>query len=141
MTPTDAVGWLYLQQSSKYSLAKKTVIQQLLSGLLLLVFTFSIAPRQFLHDAIANHTDKRYSVLPANGHQVSKTGFFCKCDDLVAESPFTDDVQQYSIVSPRSFSVQAPVALYFFYSSPVFFFALRGPPAAGSSLRPSEILS
>ena len=128
MPQKDTAGWLYLQQSSKYFLAKKSVIQQLVAGLLLLVFTFSIAPKQFLHDAIANHKDKLRIASTADEHQVSKTGFFCKCDNLVAESPFTDEVQQYSIVSPRAFAVQAPVALYFFHSSPVFFFGLRGPP-------------
>ncbi len=128
----DAAGWLYLQQSSKYFLAKKSVIRQLVAGLLLLVFTFSIAPKQFLHDAIANHKDKLHIAAPGDEQQVNKAGFFCKCDNLVAESPFTDEVQQYSIAAPRAFAAQAPVALYFFHASPVFFFGLRGPPAVGN---------
>jgi hypothetical protein len=113
-------------------LAKKSVIRQLVAGLLLLVFTFSIAPKQFLHDAIANHKDKLHIPAPGDEQQVSKTGFFCKCDNLVAESPFTDEVQQYSIAAHRAFAEQPPVVLYFFHSSPVFFFGLRGPPVVGN---------
>ncbi len=128
MAEMDTAGCLYLQQSSKYSLAKKSVIQQLVAGLLLLVFTFSIAPKQFLHDAIANHKDKLHISPSGDERQLSKTGFFCKCDNLVAESPFIDEMPHYCIAAPRPFAVQASVDLYFFHSSPVFFVGLRGPP-------------
>ena len=128
MAKLDAGGWLHLQQSSKYLLAKKSIIQQLIAGLLLLVFTFSMAPRQFLHDAIANHKDKVNFASAGNETQVSNSGFFCKCDSLVAESPFTHDEQQFDFVLPRFFAAQPLPVLYYFHSSPVFFFELRGPP-------------
>ena len=124
-----AAQYLYLQQSSKYLLAQKSIIRQLLAGVLLLVFTFSIAPKKFLHDAIANHTDKITVVSPGGNPQLSNTGFICKCDNLVAESPFTDEAPHFDFVPLWFFSIQQSSALYHFYSSPVFFFELRGPPS------------
>ncbi|MEO5591862.1 MAG: hypothetical protein ABIR15_23205 [Chitinophagaceae bacterium] len=95
---------------------------------MLLVFTFSIAPKRFLHDAIANHTDKITVVFPGDNPQLSNTGFICKCDNLVAESPFTDEAPHFDFVPAQLFSVQQASALYYVYSSAVFFFELRGPP-------------
>jgi len=117
-----------LQQSIKYLLAQKPILRQLLAGVLLLVFTFSVTPKKFLHDAIANHKDKVTVVSPGGNPQVSHTGFICKCDNLVAESPFTNDVLYFDFAPVPVFSVQQTSALYHFYSSAVFFFKLRGPP-------------
>jgi hypothetical protein len=118
-----------LQQSSKYLLAQKLNIRQLLAGLLLLVFTFSIAPKKFLHDAIANHKDKTALVSATGEAQLSTTGFICKCDNLVAESPFTNDIAYFDFAPVQIFSVQKDATLYHYYSSTYFFFGLRGPPA------------
>jgi hypothetical protein len=117
-----------LQQSSKYLLAQKSIIRQLLAGVLLLVFTFSMAPKKFLHDAIANHRDKTTVLTPGTAQQLSHTGFICKCDNLVAESPFTDETPYFDFAAIRPFSAWQNIPLYHFYSSDVFFFELRGPP-------------
>lgn len=121
--------YLHLQQSSKYLLSHKLIIKQLLAGVLLLVFTFSIAPKKFLHDAIANHTDKVIVVSPGDSAQVTNTGFICKCDNLVAESPFTNEVTHFEFAAVPVFSEQQTASLNHFYSSEVFFYTLRGPPA------------
>jgi len=123
-----------LQQSSKYSLAQKPLIRQLLAGVLLLVFTFSIAPKKFLHDAIANHKDKTALFSPGNQQQLSHAGFVCKCDNLVAESPFTNEASYFGFSPIPVFSVQRASPLYHFYSSAVFFFKLRGPPALAATI-------
>lgn len=122
--------YLHLQQSSKYLLAQKFIIRQLLAAVLLLVFTFSITPKKFLHDAIANHKDKIALASSGNETQVSNSGFVCKCDNLVAESPFTDEVVYFDFAPLQLFSVQKDSTLYHFYSSTFFFFALRGPPVS-----------
>ena len=121
--------YLHLQQSSKYLLAQKPIIKQFLAGVLLLVFTFSIAPKKFLHDAIANHTDKSIVVAAGDNAQLSHAGFICKCDNLVAESPFTNEAQHFDFAAIQVFSVQQTSPLYHFYSATVFFFELRGPPS------------
>jgi len=117
-----------LQQSGKYLLAQKPIFRQLLAGVLLLVFSFSIAPKKFLHDAIANHKDKTALTAQAGYPQLTHTGFVCKCDNLVAESPFTNDFRHFNFVPVAPVSVQQSSPLCHYYSSGVFFFELRGPP-------------
>jgi hypothetical protein len=123
-----------LQQSSKSLLAQKTIIRQLLAGVLLLVFTFSVTPKKFLHDAIANHKDKPELATNGNEPQLSYAGFMCKCDNLVAESPFTDEPIYFDFAAVKPVSVQKDTTLYHFYSSTFFFFELRGPPANDNRL-------
>jgi hypothetical protein len=130
MSGCEPRRWLYLQQSSKNKLAPKSIIRPLSAALLLLVFSFSITPRKYLHDAIANHKDATSQLSHTYGLQYSNTGFICKCDDLVAESPFTSNFQYFQCTPLPVFSVRLSVALYHFQSTPVFFFELRGPPAA-----------
>lgn len=127
---TNTHLYLYLQQSGKYLLAQKPILRQLLAGVLLLVFSFSIAPKKYLHDAIANHKDTIKLASPHHGEQLTHTGFVCKCDNLVAESPFTNDVSYFNLVPAAAFSPQQSTVLYHFYSTHVFFFELRGPPVA-----------
>jgi hypothetical protein len=121
--------YLHLQQISIYLLAQKLFIRQILAGFLLLVFSFSITPKKFLHDAFANHKDKAAIVTSGDTPQLSNTGFICKCDNLVAESPFTDEIVYFDFTPVQLFSVQKDATLYHFYSSAFFFFELRGPPA------------
>jgi hypothetical protein len=121
--------YLLLQQSSKYFLVQKSIIQQLLAGFMLLVFSFSITPKKFLHNAIADHKDKVTVAGTGNNSRLSHAGFICKCDNLVAESPFTNEHTYFNFTPAPLFSVQKTIALYYFYSSAVFFFELRGPPA------------
>ncbi len=109
-------------------LVQKPILRQLLAGVLLMVFSFSIAPKKYLHDAIANHTDTIKLVSPDHGAQLNHVGFVCKCDNLVAESPFTDEVSYFSLAPANADSLQQSTALYHFYSTHVFFFELRGPP-------------
>jgi hypothetical protein len=109
--------------------AQKRIIRQFLAGVLLLVFAFSITPKKFLHDAFANHKDKPALTSLENKPQFSLSGFMCKCDNLVAESPFTDAAAYFDFVPVQLFSVHKDATLYHFYSSTFFFFELRGPPA------------
>jgi|SRR4051812_26031457 len=97
---------------------------------MLLIFSFSITPKKFLHDAIANHKDK--AVIVSDGHtpQFSHTGFVCKCDNQVAESPFTDTVACFTFSSFRVFSSYQPTELNYFFSTTLLFFQRRGPPTA-----------
>ncbi|MFT3933203.1 MAG: hypothetical protein QM726_06280 [Chitinophagaceae bacterium] len=114
-------------------IAQKPVIKQILAAVLLLVFTFSIAPKKFLHDAIATHQDKTVIVAPGENAQLSHTAFVCKCDSLVAESVFTNNgIQHFCFVAPIVFVPRTSSLLYHYPSSPVFFFELRGPPSGHS---------
>jgi hypothetical protein len=119
-----------LQQSSKKFLSFHPAIRRALSGFFLVVFGFSIAPRQLLHDAFANHKDHvaHFSGGTAS-EQLNPSVFFCKCENLVAESPFTSDISYVSVTSPATFVARHIIRDYAYsYSSQSFFFTRRGPP-------------
>ena len=122
--------WLHLQQSSKNYLSFHPAIRRALSGFFLLVFGFSIAPRQLLHDAFANHKDQvAHYAGGATGEELNPSVFFCKCDNLVAESPFTSDISYVSVTSPATIVARHVIPSYAYaYSSQSFFFKRRGPP-------------
>jgi hypothetical protein len=96
---------------------------------MLLLFAFSITPKQLLHDAITGHKHS-YSKLEADAnYQASKNNFKCNWQNQVIESPFIDQ---------ENFQLQQPVLVYSsyinhytfsYYSTQPFFSSLRGPPA------------
>lgn len=110
-------------------LATNSIFRSIIAGLLLVLFALGITPKLALHDVLANHKDRTSIIDTHTGDQLSKTGFNCKCENQVAESPFTTPVET---VLASLFSLhekpQSP-SLYAFYASPYFFFELRGPPA------------
>ena len=57
---------------------------------MLIVFAVSITPTIIFHDLFANHTDTVTKTTNANQDQVGKKLFNCHCDNIVAESPFTE---------------------------------------------------
>ena len=95
-----------------------------------MLFAFSVTPKIFLHVLAANHTDR-----PANNKdsktQISKAGFSCAVESVVAESSF-DGVGGSPVVNnwPVVFLCnQYPIASTF-YSSIQLTNSLRGPPLA-----------
>jgi hypothetical protein len=118
-----------LQQSSKKLLSQHPVIRRLLSGLVLVIFAFSITPKKLLHDLVANHRDKNVAASFSNIIKISTDGFLCKCDNLVAESPFTETAQAIEVLKAPSFAIQESTVPSRFYIATHFFFSLRGPPA------------
>ena len=96
--------------------------------LVLLVFTLGITPKKTLHNWFANHTDQKSSGVANKTSELSKAGFNCQCDNLVAESHF--------IASATVFEVKLPSVYFSFYdavptvtSLTLFDNNLRGPPA------------
>ena len=97
---------------------------------MLLLFTFSITPKQILHDVFANHKDtvnnlSGFSKVPL----IVNAGINCPCDNLVAESPFTGEAPAFNLSAPFSFAEQPVLFANSFHSTNQFFFELRGPPA------------
>ncbi|HYE54469.1 MAG TPA: hypothetical protein VD996_06480 [Chitinophagaceae bacterium] len=81
----------------------KNVIRSVCGWVLLVLFSFSITPRQLLHDVLADHTDA--VEVPAKGHIViAKKGYSCDRLSLVAESPFTATEKHIELVTPFSFT-------------------------------------
>jgi hypothetical protein len=97
------------------------------SLLLIFVFILGITPKKTLHTWFANHTDTTSSTPVKKAQQLSKTGFNCKCDDLVAESHFISPVSLIVINSPIIHSFFS-FDIISFVSIPLFHNNLRGPP-------------
>jgi len=111
-------------------LYKNPVIRFLSAALLLVLFAFSITPKKSLHDVLTNHKDQTHKAAAAGTHELSKAGFNCKCDNLVAESPFTPHQQTVELFIPQYFSTATSSLAHHYYFSSFFFFEHRGPPAS-----------
>jgi hypothetical protein len=106
---------------------KKHGLKKGISILLLLVFVLGITPKKTLHNWFANHTDSTSKIPESKIPQISKGGFNCQCDDLVAESHFISFgtlvvINLPSIHSFFSFNIPALISLSSFHNN------LRGPP-------------
>jgi len=103
------------------------IIQRLTALVLVLLFTFSITPRQFLHDLFADHTDF-YTSCHGTEATISNSGKNCKCDDLVVSVPFLglDTAEEVASLSEHGFYNQ--VSYQFYFSSTFSTPDLRGPP-------------
>jgi hypothetical protein len=110
-------------------LNKNYIIRQLLAAFMLCVFLFGITPKKVWHSLVANHTDNTVNTPDSSKPiQISKAGFHCQVDNLVAESPF--ETHPFSGLSV----VHAVYAVYAVGSVQIISFhvpdaSLRGPPA------------
>jgi hypothetical protein len=105
------------------------ILKRFLSGALLVLFALSITPKKVLHDWIVNHTDGVTHTVKSDVAQLTKDGFNCNCQNLVAESPFTADYQSVDIKPGQSFVEHPAIHLHQVYTSSYFFFQHRGPPS------------
>jgi len=108
-------------------LFRSVCIIRFLSGLLLIVFALSITPKRFLHNLFAKHIDitsKKRNDIP---FQLSKSGYNCDCDNLVAESTFVSDQHIFSFPLFTSFSAYIFKEISFCSISKIYY-PLRGPP-------------
>lgn len=55
---------------------------------MLVVFFVAITPKQYLHFVFAEHRDSTTKIQDQHNDVLSKGGFHCNCDNIVAESPF-----------------------------------------------------
>jgi hypothetical protein len=115
-------------QSNEPGLNKISNIQIRLTWLLLALFTFSITPRQVLHDILANHTDA-VETVPKGQSAIAKKSFSCDRLNLVAESPFTGEDAPAPTVLPRHITGYVQLAGQSITIRSINLPALRGPPA------------
>lgn len=98
---------------------------------MVLILAFSITPKKFLHDLVADHQDD-ITIAVNDGHDhIDHHGFNCNCDNLVATSPFTEHNVSIQIYTPVYFSDYSPLYASGIKSITHSFSALRGPPALG----------
>jgi hypothetical protein len=95
---------------------------------LLTLFTFSITPRQLLHDVLADHTDVSGKIASSHGPVLLKKGFTCERLNLVAESPFTSAEKFTATIQQPAATEFIPASLPHYYFRSVSLPSLRGPP-------------
>jgi hypothetical protein len=106
---------------------KNQTIRNLISGLLLCIFTFSVTPKQWLHDIVTNHKDSYAN--PVDGKVILTTaGFHCNCDNLVVQSPFIHYDGPAEGNAPVFFVLHQTATISNLISAHHFFSELRGPP-------------
>jgi hypothetical protein len=108
-------------------LFKNLAIKKIVAAFMLIVFAFSITPTIVLHNWLANHTDTCKKATDSK-EQVGKQTFNCHCDNLVAESPFTETETFKSLSPLQIFAITITVDITQLTSSPTIFYSLRGPP-------------
>ena len=105
-------------------------ITRFFSGLLMVFFALSITPKRFLHDIFAKHIDNSKGPVKNNSHpyQLDNAGYNCDNDNLVAESSFEIEQQNFSF--PVFFCFSAYTIQHISFSSTFGIYSpLRGPPA------------
>lgn len=119
-----------LQHSSNNLNLHHPIFRRSLAGFLLVLFAFSITPRKALHDWMVSHTDG-VSIGKSDVAQLSKAGFNCTSQNLVAESPFTAVQHALDLSFYPDYAFLSYAFLFEVDTPAVFFYSLRGPPAIG----------
>lgn len=117
-----------LLQTRTLNLNLRVNIRSIISWLLLIVFSFSITPKQLLHDVLANHTDYSTHRHKHSSACLTKTGFSCDRLNLVAESPFVPAEKAIETVAEQHRTHFIVVPGNKVYASDVILPSLRGPP-------------
>jgi hypothetical protein len=102
-------------------------IRRFSAAFFLILFSFCITPKRFLHDLLAHHKDTRTETQKTA--LISTTGFHCHADDLVVVEPFIPEIQNYTapVLLSGVFTFKSTVAsLVYIYLSRS---DNRGPPA------------
>lgn len=102
-------------------------ITRYLSGFLLLVFVLGICPKSFLHNIFSKHIDSVFKKKSGSPLQLTTAGYNCDCDNLVAESSFVNNPQEFSFPIFTSFS-SCVIDEVSYSSISKFYSSLRGPP-------------
>jgi len=109
-------------------LFKNQFIKKIVAAAMLIVFAISITPTIVFHNWLAGHTDTAKKCTDTK-EQVGKQTFNCHCDNIVAESPFTEPAATIIAPAEQLFSLVKFEKQQSLTSSPKIFHSLRGPPA------------
>lgn len=95
----------------------------------MLVFTFSVMPKHYLHDLFSQHIHT-YNNVPDDGRQyIVQAGIVCDCVDLVVSSPYLSvDTIEWPVFQ-QTYHIKHSVVESHIYALPQYFFSLQGPPS------------
>jgi hypothetical protein len=104
------------------------LIKRFLAAFFLLLFSFCVTPKRFLHDLLANHKDAQSSAsFPFQ--QITASGFHCNVDDLVVVAPFLPGLQAVDSIILSSLPLSFSESLCSIVSLHISHAESRGPPA------------
>ena len=109
-------------------MVKQVIIRKVIAAVMLVIFSFSVTPTILLHNWFADHIDSVKKVNGTDQEQLSAKKFFCQCDNIVAESPFTETGNILIPVPGQTFALKQGHRFIQVISTPRFYFSLRGPP-------------
>ena len=118
-----------MQRSFIKQMHQKRIISFVSALWLLLVFTLSITPKKYLHDAFSNHGDSCVAVAAENEATIIKVKVSCDVGNQVATVPFILVSHQYTVLLPAVTAVTNISSVYHCFAAPQYNFSLRGPPA------------
>lgn len=107
---------------------QQPIPRRFVAGMLLMLFAFSIMPKKALHDWMVSHTDGVVAMVKSDADQLSKAGFNCSIQHLVAESPFVDGHQTIDLSFYPVHTIVPTRVLTGVFMPPVASPSLRGPP-------------
>ena len=109
------------------TLSISPTIRRALSAFILVLFAFSITPKIFLHALVTHHKDNHTGTIDAKP-RITRSGYNCDCENLVAESTFeyTNAVPEF--ITPVLFVTHQYIITPFFHSQDSYVAGLRGPP-------------
>jgi hypothetical protein len=95
---------------------------------MLMIFIFSITPKKYLHDLVADHTDF-YGYSSHNEQTINTPGLDCEDDDLVVTVPFMEEASAFTLENTSRNSI-VYFSFYQYISSKISAANdVRGPPA------------
>ena len=103
-------------------------IRYVFGWLMLVMFSFSITPKQLLHDVLADHVDYSNHKHKHHADCVTKTGFSCDRLNLVAESPFIPAEKVIEAVVEKPHNVFIVLSENKAFAKTIVLPTLRGPP-------------
>jgi hypothetical protein len=110
-------------------LIKSVFIKKLVALAMLIVFAFSITPTIVFHNWLVGHSDTLKRSTHTQGKHIGKQTFNCHCDNIVAQSPFTETDKAVITPTEQVFTYVKFERVVLLISPPHHYFLLRGPPA------------
>jgi len=105
------------------------IIKSLVAGLMLLLFSLSITPKQMLHDVITGHKHSYAEFQGRTNFQATKNNFQCHWHNNEVESPFNNQLDFQLTHSVIAYSSHVDYYIVNYYFAGHFFSSLRGPPS------------
>ncbi|MFL5788708.1 MAG: hypothetical protein ACJ748_11690 [Flavisolibacter sp.] len=109
----------------------KLTIKKLLSSLLIFLLALGLTPKILLHNFLADHKDSCFDNHSLKGDQVTKEGYNCSFENLVAESPFISEDLIIETSQPEANTRHISFTLTDYLLHLSHYAELRGPPTMG----------